>query len=141
MGNMRGMVFYRTFCAALFAALVFAGAASAQSLKDARAREATEKNFAREAKYTRSVCGAELDAEIDWASVGDWQKGLLVAECDRALGALEAACRSGDERAKSVRRFVCAGDGSGAELRGSTLRYGAARGVDAFDETQSVLGG
>ncbi len=128
-------------CATLIAVAAFAGAASAQSLKDARAKEASEQSFAREAIYTRSVCGGALDAEIDWKSAGDWQTGLLIAECDRALGALEAACRSGEPRAKAVTRFICSGDGSGAELRGATLRYGAARGADAFEETQAVLGG
>ncbi len=115
------------------------GAAEAQSLRDVRAREDNAAALADEAYYTRKVCGNEIRAEIDWASAGDWQAGLLIAECDKALGALEAACRAGDERAQQVTRFVCAGDGAGAELSGGALRYGAERGVNAFAETQKAL--
>jgi len=122
------------------AALALGGAADAQSLRDARARDANSAALADEAYYTRKVCGNEIRAEVDWASAGDWQEGLLIAECDKALGALEAACRAGDIRAQGVTRFICAGDGDGAELRGSLLRYGADRRANAFVETQSALG-
>lgn len=120
--------------------MAIGGAVEAQSLRDVRAREANAAALADEAYYTRKVCGNEIRAEVDWASAGDWQAGLLIAECDKALGALEAACRAGDSRAQGVTRFVCAGDGAGAQLRGSLLRYGAARRANAFAETQSALG-
>ena len=123
----------------LIAAAAFVGAADAQSLRDVRDREENAAALADEAYYTRKVCGNEIRAEIDWASAGEWQAGLLIAECDRALGALEAACRSGDKRAQNVSRFVCAGDGGGARLSGRSLRYGAERGVNAFAETQDAL--
>ena len=129
------------FCVILFACVTLASAADAQSLRDARARDADARALAKEAVYTRRVCGNDITAEIDWASAGDWRSGLLVAECDKALGALEAACRAGDERAKSVTRFVCAGDGAGAEIFGNTLRYGAERGVNAFKATKEALDG
>lgn len=125
----------------LLTALPLTGAAEAQSLRDARAKAAVETSLEREAIYTRSVCGNEIRAEIDWASAGDWQTGLLVAECDKALGALEAACRSGDAEAKRVTRFVCAGDGGGPEINGATLRYGAARDSDGFAETKEAFSG
>ena len=114
--------------------------AQAQSLRDARAREATAAALGEEAVYTRIVCGNELRAEIDWSSAGDWQEGLLIAECDKALGALEAACRAGDKRAQNVSRFVCAGDGAGATLNGRSLRYGARADLNAFEETQKRFG-
>ncbi len=123
----------------LFAALALVSAAEAQSLRDVREREDNAAALADEAYYTRKVCGNEIRAEVDWASAGDWQAGLLIAECDKALGALEAACRAGDARAQNVTRFVCAGDGAGARLSGRSLRYGAERGVNAFAETQKAL--
>ncbi len=122
-------------------ALLMAGEAGAQSLKDARARESHMAALGEQVVYTRKVCDSGLRAEIDWTSAGDWQMGLLVRECDKALGALEAACRAGEARAKSVTRFICAGDGAGARLAGASLRYGAARGADAFKETQTALAG
>ncbi len=128
-----------TFAVLLIAAALLAGAADAQSLKDVRAREENTAALAEEAFYTRKVCDNEIRAEIDWASAGDWQAGLLIAECDKALGALEAACRAGDQRAQNVTRFVCAGDGAGARLSGRSLRYGAGRGVNAFADTQEAL--
>ncbi len=127
------------FGSLLVAAIALAGAAEAQSLRDERAREDNAAALADEAYYTRKVCGNEIRAEIDWASAGDWQAGLLIAECDRALGALEAACRAGDKRAQRVNRFVCAGDGAGARLSGQSLRYGAERGANAFAETREAL--
>lgn len=130
----------RTISALAFiAALVAADAADAQSLRDVRKREENAAALADEAYYTRKVCGNEIRAEIDWASAGEWQAGLLIAECDKALGALEAACRTGDTRAQNVSRFVCAGDGGGARLSGRSLRYGAERGANAFAETQEAL--
>ena len=127
------------FALAAFAALAATGGAAAQSLKDVRAREANAAALGEQAVYTRKICGNQLRAEIDWASAGDWQAGLLISECDKALGALEAACRAGDQQAKRVSKFICAGDGSGATLSNGSLRYGAARGADAFKETQDVL--
>lgn len=130
---------FRRLIAGLAIAAAMAGGAAAQSLKDARARDADSAALAKEATYTREVCGAEIRAEIDWGSIGDWRSGVLVEECDKALGALEAACRAGDPAAKAVTRFVCAGDGAGARLSGRTLRYGAARGVNAFAETNKAF--
>lgn len=123
----------------LAAAIMIAGPADAQSLRDVRDREQSAAALADEAYYTRKICGNEIRAEIDWASAGNWQAGLLIAECDKALGALEAACRAGDKRAQNISRFVCAGDGGGARLSGRSLRYGAERGVNAFAQTQEAL--
>ena len=108
-------------------------------MRDVRAREQYSAELADEAYYTRKVCGNEIRAEVDWASAGDWQAGLLIAECDKALGALEAACRAGDQRAQRITRFLCAGDGAGARLSGGMLRYGADRSFNAFKETQAAL--
>ncbi len=126
----------------LCAGASFVGIAAAQSLKEMRARESEDSALAREAAYTNSICGSSLTASIDWRSVANWPAHVSLADsCDGALGALEAICRSGEgkARAKRVTRFVCAGDGSGASLRGGTLRYGASPGVSGFAETKSVL--
>ncbi|WDI32565.1 hypothetical protein PUV54_05070 [Hyphococcus flavus] len=112
--------------------------ANSQSLKEARAQETEERALEREASFTRSVCGMNFDVVIDWRSAANWPDGASIAEsCDGALGALEAACRRGG--APRVSRFVCAGDGSGASLRGGTLRYGASPGDNGFSETRAVL--
>lgn len=126
--------------AGILALAIFVAGASAQSLKEARAKEADARALQREVTYTRSVCGNEISARIDWASTAEWPQGLdLVGACDRSLAAVEAACRSGNKRAQSISRFVCAGDGAGARLRGSTLRYGAAPDADGLSETAAVL--
>ncbi|MEO1252174.1 MAG: hypothetical protein AAFW81_07505 [Pseudomonadota bacterium] len=117
-----------------------AASADAQSLKDARARDAAEKALAQEAAYTSRVCGREIDAAIDWRSAADWPADLLLEECNQSLSALETACRSGAAPAQAVSFFVCAGDGSGPSLRRSTLRYGAGRG-EPFGDTLEALGG
>lgn len=128
--------------AALMCCGVLFGAAAAQSLKEIRAHEAEEKALNREVAYTRSVCGNSFSASIDWRSAADWPESVsLTGACDGALGALEAICRDGKGkiRAKRVTKFVCAGDGSGASLRGGTLRYGASPGDNGFADTKAVL--
>lgn len=122
--------------------VVIGAAASAQSLKEIRARETNEQALEREAAYTRSVCGHSLTATIDWRSAANWPDDVsLAASCDGALGALEAICRNraGKAKAQRVTRFVCAGDGGGASLRGGTLRYGASPGENGFSETKALL--
>lgn len=125
-------------CAAL---ALTAASANAQSLKSLRAQEAEETALANEAAYTAQVCGSRLSARIDWRSAADWPDSVsLAATCDRALSALEAVCRSGAKPgARSIASFVCAGDGAGPSLSGSTLRYGAAPGADGFSATRSYL--
>lgn len=124
--------------AAMACALPVAGA-SAQSLKEARAREASQQALEREAVYTRSVCGNDIEIEIDWESANGWGEDRLIAECDQALGAVEAACRRGDERARNVERFICAGDGKGVSLRNGELRYSAQSDADAFRKTKEAF--
>lgn len=129
---------------ALLAAYSIVEASSAQSLRDLRQRDAAERTLDREAAYTSSVCQTSISASIDWRSAADWpDASRLVASCDGALGALEAFCRSnvGRQRAQNISRFVCAGDGSGASMRGRTLRYGASPGDNGFSDTKSLLEG
>lgn len=129
---------------AVVACAAIGGGASAQSLKEIRARETNEQALEREVAYTRSVCGHSITATIDWRSSADWPEGVsLAASCDGALGALEAICRdrTGKAKAKRVTRFVCAGDGGGASLRGGVLRYGASPGENGFSETKALLDG
>lgn len=126
--------------AAMLAASV--GGAAAQSLKEARAREAAERALNREAMYTREICASDLRTRIDWGSATDWPENVsLVSACDGALGALEAICRKPDARprAQRIADFVCAADGAGASLSGSTLRYGATPGVSGYRHTRAVL--
>ena len=124
----------------IFALTMGIGSASAQSLKEARAKDALTRALEREATYTSSVCGSDVTASIDWTSTGDWPQGLdLVGACDRSLAAVEAACRANKKRAQSITRFVCAGDGAGAQLSGSTLRYGANPNTDGFSQTEAIL--
>lgn len=120
---------------------LFAGAAAdAQTLKVLRAQDAEEEALDREAAFTSSVCGTNIDAQIDWRSVIDWPEGYSLAKaCDSALGAVEAVCRSDASRGKRLSHFVCAGDGAGPSLSGSTLRYGASPGGNGFAETQDYL--
>ena len=136
-----GTTAIRSLCAlAMTAALAGAAAPAlaAQSLKESRAQQSEESALEREAAFTQSVCGTNIDVIIDWRSAADWPDGAsIAASCDGALAALEAACRKGN--APRVTRFVCAGDGSGASLRGGTLRYGASPGDNGFSETRSVL--
>ncbi len=113
---------------------------SAQTLKEIRARETEESKLNREISFTQSVCGSSISATIDWRSAANWPEGVsIAAACDGALGALEAVCRSRGSRAPSISRFVCAGDGAGASVRGSTLRYGATPGGNGFAQTKAVL--
>lgn len=133
---------FRGVLAPAIACAVLSGAASAQSLKEIRAREAAEKALDREAAYTQSVCGGSLAAAIDWRSAADWPESAdFVASCDGALSALEAVCRTtgGKAKAQRITRFICAGDGSGASLRGGALRYGASPNSNGFSETKAVL--
>lgn len=127
------------FAAALFAA----GGANTQSLKSLRAQDAEDAALAREVAYTNSVCGANMDARIDWRSAADWPHGESLAEaCGKALSALEAVCRGGkNARAKSLSTFTCAGDGSGPSLSGRSFRYGASPGGGGYSETKSYLEG
>ena len=132
----------KTALAALLSAGVLTVGASSsafsQSLREIRAQEAEEQALEREASFTRSVCDMDFDVVIDWRSAADWPDGSSIADsCDGALGALEAACRRGN--APRISRFVCAGDGSGASLRGGTLRYGASPGDNGFADTRAVL--
>lgn len=121
------------------AAAVSAATASAQSLKDLRARERENRALASEAAYTSKVCGRSISASIDWSTAEDWPAGeSLVAVCDGALGAVETICRRG--RTTIVDRFVCAGDGSGANLSGKTLRYGAVPGGNGYATTLAEIG-
>ena len=135
-------LFSRIAVAFAGAALLFAGGASAQSLREIRAQEAAERALAREVAYTESICGTSISSSIDWRSARNWDSAsALTSSCDGALGALEAICRSqgGASRAKRISRFTCAGDGSGASLRGGTLKYGASPGSNGFSETKALL--
>ena len=121
------------------AAAVSAAGATAQSLKGLRAQERENRELARQAAFTSDVCGRQIAASIDWTSAADWPAGeSLVAVCDGALGAVETVCRRG--RTGIVHRFVCAGDGSGAELSGKTLRYGASPGGNGYAATLAEIG-
>lgn len=124
----------------IFCALAVAlTAASAQSLKDLRARERENAELARQAAFTSDVCGRSISASIDWGSSADWPADESLAEvCDGALGAVETICRRG--RTNIVERFICAGDGSGAELSGKTLRYGARPGGNGYATTLAEIG-
>jgi len=120
----------------------FVNVAAAQSLKELRVRDAEETALDREVAYTQSVCGSAIGASIDWRSAADWPASVsLTSSCDGALGALEAYCRTrdGKSRAKRITRFVCAGDGAGASLRGGTLRYGATPGDNGFADTKALI--
>lgn len=121
-----------------FAVALTAASASAQSLKDLRARERENAELARQAAFTSDVCGRPISASIDWASSATWPAGESLAEvCDGALGAVETICRRG--RTNIVDRFVCAGDGSGADLSGKTLRYGAEPGGNGYATTLAEI--
>lgn len=114
----------------------------AQSLKEIRSQNAEDSALDREVAYTESVCGTSISASIDWRSAAGWPDGVsIVAPCDGALGALEAICRTkdGKSRAQRISRFICAGDGTGASLRGGALRYGASPGDNGFSETKALL--
>jgi hypothetical protein len=102
-----------------------------------RAEDADNAALAREASYTSEVCGRTISASVDWDSARGWTGRSLVAACDGALGAVEAACRAG--RKSLVSSFTCAGDGAGPSLAGGELRYGASKGANAFDETKAYL--
>lgn len=123
----------------VLAALLSAAGASAQSLKDLRARERDNRELARQAAFTSEVCGRTIAATIDWSTAEDWPARESIAEvCDGALGAVETICRRG--RTNVVHRFICAGDGSGAELSGKTLRYGASPGGNGYAQTLAEIG-
>ena len=138
--DISGLSSARALCVLLLTVMLggAAGPAAAQSLKESRAQQSEERALEREAAFTQSVCGSTIDVFIDWRSAADWPDGASIASsCDGALAALEAVCRKGN--APRVTRFVCAGDGSGASLRGGTLRYGASPGDNGFAETRSVI--
>jgi hypothetical protein len=128
------------FVFALFAVCAGVGPASSQSLRDLRAQDADNAALAREASYTSEVCGRPISARIDWAASRNWPADeSLAAACDGSLGAVEAVCRAG--RKNLVRSFVCAGDGTGPELSGGVLRYGASPDENGFEETRALLDG
>lgn len=130
----------RTMAIAIAASIVLSAAASAQSLKEIRAREAEESSLDREVAYTESVCGHSISATIDWRSAANWPEDVsLAVSCDGALGALEAVCRDGNSEARRITRFVCAGDGSGASLSSGALRYGASPDDNGFSSTKALL--
>ena len=125
-----------------FAILAAASGAGAQSLKSLRAQNAEEAARAHQIAYTNSVCGTHISSSIDWTSLRAWpENGNIVEACDGALGALEAMCRSGDgkKRVQKLSAFVCAGDGAGPSLSGSTLRYGASPSGDGFSQMMSYI--
>lgn len=123
-----------------FALVLLAAPALGQSLKDIRAHEAEDAALAREAAYTGSVCGHSVSARIDWASASAWPaEESLAGACDGALSAVEALCRAG--RKGVVKSFICAGDGSGPDLSGGTLRYGASPARGGYEETRAYLEG
>lgn len=129
-------------CIGLALAMV-GGDLNAQSLREARTRDAQEEALSKEAAFTRSVCGSNLTASIDWSSALIWpQEQSLVAACDGALSAIEAICRRGDkDKANTITRFVCAADGTGPSLSSGTLRYGARVGENSFESTRRFLDG
>ncbi|MCB2112066.1 MAG: hypothetical protein KDD85_00800 [Parvularculaceae bacterium] len=120
--------------------VLLSGSAGAQSLRDLRARDAEERALSREAAYTSKICGRAIDASIDWRSAEQWpEKESLAEACDGALGAVETVCRAG--RTNIVSSFVCAGDGAGPSLSGTTLRYGASPGRNGYAATLATIGG
>lgn len=113
---------------ALLAGAAFAGLAtsafSAQSLREIRAQRAEESALQDQAGYTMQLCKIDFAVSIDWPSFGHWPEGAdVAAACDRGLSEIENECRKG--AAPRVARFVCTGDGTGSDYRGSTLTYGA----------------
>ena len=122
-------------------ALTVSVSAHAQSLREAREREAEEAALNTEIAYTQTVCSSSISASIDRSSLSNWPADKsLVASCDGALGAIEAICRrDGAAKVQSIKRFVCAGDSAGPSLRGGVLRYGAAPGKNSFNETDAFL--
>lgn len=124
--------------AIMLGAPIFMVGASAQSLKALRSQSIEEGALQNEAAYTAKQCGDALTASIDWTASGSWPEDQSLAHaCDGALSAIEAVCRRPD--APSIKSFICAGDGRGAELSGSRLRYGAGTGRDAYQETLRTL--
>ena len=108
------------------AVLLAAGpsAMAAQSLREMRAQEAEEAALEREAAFTQQLCDLNFDVSIDWRSFANWPDGADVARaCDRGLSDIETRCRKGE--APRITRFVCTGDGSGANYSGGTFVYGA----------------
>lgn len=126
---------------ALALAVMVGADAKAQSLRDARALEAEENALAREVAFTNSVCGSSMSARLEWSANAQWPEVTGLADaCGGALSAIEAACRSDENGSlSSLREFRCVGDGAGPSLRGQIFRYGAARGVNAFEETRRYL--
>jgi len=122
--------------------LAGAPAFAMQSLKSIRAQQAESEALESEIAYTNSICGGDITSHIDWSSASSWPEDeSLASACDGALSALEAICRAGADRASSISRFVCSGDGSGASLSGGTLEYGASPGENGFADTKEYLDG
>jgi hypothetical protein len=131
----------RLALAAFVLAALAAAGAGAQSLRSLRAQESDAGALAREVAYTSSVCGSNISASIDWSASSAWPESQsLAGACDQALGALETLCRSGRGMGR-VATFICAGDGSGPSLRGSTFRFGASPGGDGYSSALIYLEG
>ncbi len=115
--------------------------AQSQSLKSIRAQEAEVAALAHEVEFTNSVCGGKMSARIDWKRSARWPDGAsLAAACDVALGALEAACRSGAKASASkLTTFVCSGDGSGPAIKGAVFSFGADPAGGGFAEVKQYL--
>ncbi|WP_428407061.1 hypothetical protein [Hyphococcus sp.] len=97
---------------------------AAQSLREMRAQESDEAALEREAAFTEQLCGMSFDVTIDWRSFAGWPQDADIARaCDRGLSEIEKSCRAGN--APRITRFVCTGDGSGANHSGGTFSYGA----------------
>ncbi len=132
-------------CALIFAFLSpgLSSIAHAQSLKSIRAQQAEAAALASEVDFTNSVCGGKMKSRIDWNRSAGWPDGSsLAAACDGALGALEAACRSGAKaRAARLTAFVCSGDGSGPAIRGDVFSFGADPAGDGYAQVREYLDG
>ena len=123
MGKVGGKAFCAFLAGAAIAGLA-SSALSAQSLREIRAQRAEESTLQDQAGYTMQLCNIDFAVSIDWASFGHWPEGAdVAAACDRGLSEIESDCRNGET--PRVSRFVCTGDGSGADYSGSTLTYGA----------------
>ena len=124
MMHAKGIFRSRAMLAAGALLCVGAPAAAAESLREIRAQETQEAALEREAAFTEQLCGISFDTVIDWRSFSGWSEDADVARaCDRGLSDIETRCRKGE--APRITRFVCTGDGSGANYSGGTMTYGA----------------
>ncbi len=120
-------VFLRLAGVAIASAILAASANSAlaaQSLRQIRAQQAEEGMLEDQAAYTRQLCKISFEVAIDWPSFAHWPEGASIARaCDRGLSEIETRCRNGET--PRMTRFVCTGDGSGANFSGGVHTYGA----------------